>query len=423
MGFVTFTERSFAEIALAVNVGEDRNMWIIENPPSPVDIMWKDLKQDPNARAGRETVGFLLVAGLYMAYLPLVIVITNLAELIHMGPLDSLWSVVAPTFGLQIMVGFLPTFLRMIFQNFYTLKAHAWTQHKIQVWYFWFNIVFVVMIAAIGTNFFAFADALLESPFSVFGLLGASLPSATHYYCNYVVLQWFTHFMNLTRYVQYSKFKGFSAIYQEEEAALMCEPEDQDYYGIGSRSARFTTILVIGIVYGTMCPPLNLLVFINFCVCRLVYGYTMTFAENKKTDLGGVFWATQLSSIYVGMVIYVVAMTGIFYLRVTPGDDSTEDTAVTVPMVISALAIPYVIWARRKFEESFSWERLPFSEVFQHLDEGAKKRQIGGNYMQPECLPGEDMEGADVFDMQSHQAALKAGLKGTLAGLTGSGGR
>jgi len=150
-----------------------------------------------------------------------------------------------------------------------------------------------------------------------------------------------------------------------------------------------------------------------------VYGYTMTFAENKKTDLGGVFWATQLSQVYVGMVIYVVCMTGVFYLRSTPG----EDTAVTAAVVISAFAIPYVVWARRKFEESFSWERLPFSEVFQHLDEGAKKRQIGGNYMQPECLPGEDMEGADVFDMQSHQAALKAGLHGALAGLTGSGGR
>jgi hypothetical protein len=406
MGFVTFTERSFAEIALAVNVGEDRNMWVIENPPSPVDIMWNDMKQDPSARAGREFIGFLLVVGLYVAYLPLVIVITNLAELIHMGPLDSLWSVVAPTFGLQIMVGFLPTFLRMIFQNFYTLKAHAWTQHKIQIWYFWFNLVFVVMIAAIGTDFFAFADALLESPFSVFGLLGDSLPQATHYYCNYVVLQWFTHFMNLTRYVQYSKFKGFSAIYSEEEAALMCEPEDQDYYGIGSRSARFTTILVIGIVYGTMCPPLNLLVFVNFCVCRLAYGYTMTFAENKKTDLGGVFWATQLSQIYVGMVVYVVAMTGVFYLRTTPG----EDTAVTGTVVVSALAIPYVIWARRKFEENYNWERLPFSVVFQHLDEGAKKRHIGGHYMQPECLPGEDMEGANVFDMHSNKAALKAAL-------------
>merc|ERR1719203_903753 len=179
------------------------------------------------------------------------------------------------------------------------------------------------MIAAVGTDFFEFADAILTEPFSIFSLLGDSLPYATHYYCNYIVLNWFTHTLNLTRYAQFSKFKAFSALYTEEEAAKMCEPEDQDYYGIGSRSARFTTILIIGIVYGTMCPPLNLLVFINFCVCRLVYGYTMTFAENKKTDLGGVFWATQLSSIYVGMVIYVVAMTGVFYLRVTPGEDST----------------------------------------------------------------------------------------------------
>jgi hypothetical protein len=285
----------------------------------------------------------------------------------------------------------------------------------VQIWYFWFNMVFVVMIAAVGTNFLQFAEVLASSPFEVFSLLGDSLPSATHYYCNYVVLMCFSHCTNLTRHIHLLKFKFFSITYPEEEAALLCEPEDQHYYGIGSRSARFSTVLVIGIVYGTMCPPLNLLVFINFAVCRLVYGYTMTFAECKKSDLGGVFWATQLSHLYVGLMIYVVCMTGVFYCRAT----SSEDTAVTAPVIISALAIPYVTWARRKFEESFIWERLPFGEIFQGLDEGANKSQIKGHYMQPECLPREDLEGADVFDMQSGKAALMRGTDlGTLfAGL------
>jgi hypothetical protein len=426
-GFVTFTDRSCAEIALAVNISEDRNVWVVENPPSPVDIMWADLKQDPNARFGRETIGFALVVGLYMAYLPLVIVITNAADLVDMGALDSLWSTVAPTMGLQVMVAFLPTFLRMIFANFFTLKANAWTQYKIQTWYFWFNVVFVIMIAAVGTDFFDFADALLTSPFSVFSLLGDSLPYATHYYCNYIVLNWFTHTLNLTRYVQYSKFKGFSALYPEEEAATMCEPEDQDYYGIGSRSARFTTMLFIGIVYGTMSPPVNLLTYVNFYVCRTVYGYTMVFAETKKADLGGVFWATQLAHLYVGLMIYVVCMTGVFYCRVhpeapiVPGYEELEqaDLEISPPVIVSALAIPYVLWARRKFEEAYNWERLPFSEVFQHKDEGSKKREIGGNYTQPECLP-EELQDADVFgssQLASHQAALMAGLHGASAGL------
>jgi len=419
-GFVTFTERSFAEVALAVNVDEDLKDWVIENPPSPCDILWNDLKQDPNARFGRESTGFALVVGLYMAYLPLVVVITNLADLVDMGALDSLWSVVAPTMGLQVMVAFLPTFLMIIFNNFYTLKAGAWAQHKVQTSYFWFNVVFVIMIAAVGTDFFEFADAIMTSPFSVFSLLGDSLPYATHYYCNYVVLQWVTHFMNLTRYVQYSKFKAFSAIYSENEAASMCEPEDQDYYGMGSRSARFTTILCIGLVYGTMSPPINLLTWINFFVCRVVYGYTMVFAETKKTDLGGVYWATQLSHVYVGLMIYVVCMTGVFYCRVRPDITDpytgvTPDLSITPPVVISALAIPYVVWARRKFEEKYNWERLPFSEIFQKQDETSKKRNLGGSYIQPECLP-EDLEDADISDssgLASHKAALMAGLTAT----------
>ena len=44
----------------------------------------------------------------------------------------------------------------------------------------------------------------------------------------------------------------------EEDALKMTEPEDQDYYGIGSHSARFTINMVLGIVYGTLCPPMDL---------------------------------------------------------------------------------------------------------------------------------------------------------------------
>merc|ERR1719356_1432770 len=132
----------------------------------------------------------------------------------------------------------------------------------------------------------------------------------------------------------------------------------------------------------------------------------------------------MLGHIYVGLMIYVVAMTGVFYCRVHPeativedADDLTKaDLEISPPVVVSALAIPYVIWARRKFEKFFNWERLPFSEVFNKLDETSKKRQDKGNYTQPECLP-EDLEDVDAFDssLMSHKAAVMAALAGTSA--------
>merc|ERR1719456_1508832 len=98
----------------------------------------------------------------------------------------------------------------------------------------------------------------------------------------------------MMRHVILGKYLAFRQLLGEEEGKAKSEPEDQDYYGIGSRSARFTINLCIGIIYGTLSPPINVLTFINFAVCRVVYGYLCVYAEKKKPDLGGTFWVGML---------------------------------------------------------------------------------------------------------------------------------
>merc|ERR1719198_2821052 len=139
------------------------------------------------------------------------------------------------------------------------------------------------------------------------------------------------------RYVMLSKFKVFNALYEEEEARAMSEPEDQDYYGIGSRSARFTINMVLGIVFGTLSPPINLLAWINFAVCRVVYGYLIPFAEQKKPDIGGAFYVDSLKHIFVALIIYVIVMGGVLSGR-------ADIESGLSPACIASPALIYVIW-------------------------------------------------------------------------------
>merc|ERR1719356_407828 len=133
---------------------------------------------------------------------------------------------------------------------------------------------------------------------------------------NLLVMTWFSHAMNLTRYIPLGKFIMFKKLYDtEEEARQASEPEDQDYYGMGSRSARFTINLAIPIVFGTLSPPTMILGLINFCVCRLYYGYLIPFAETKKPDTGGHFFVFQLKHIFAALGLYAVMMTGVLYGR------------------------------------------------------------------------------------------------------------
>jgi len=375
-GFVTFNDRMSAEVAMRLSgqITEDQEELSVENPPDPSDIQWNDFTQDPTARQGRTMLGYGLTAALYFAYMPIVIGVTNLANLIDMGPLDPIWASVAPTMGLQLMVAMLPTFLITIYKFCFTLRAEAWAQQKLQVWYFWFQLVFVILITAVGQDVLGFMEALFEDPFSCFGVMADTMPYATHYYMNFLVLQWLSIGMVLTRYIPLSKFKFFCTLFDEEEAKKMAEPEDQDFYGLGSRSAQWVTLACIGIIYGTMSPPVSMLSLITFAIFRVYMGYTLVFAETKKPDLGGVFWVTMLRHMFIGLLVYTILMTGVYYRR---GSSSG-------PMFICLPSIFYVWWSRARFESAFSWEALPFGELTDESTQSAKKRILEGEYVQPE---------------------------------------
>jgi hypothetical protein len=310
--------------------------------------------------------------------MPLVIGITNVAKVVNMGPLQPVWQGLAPTMGLQLMVAFLPTILLLIFRVFFTLKADAWSQAMLQNYYFWFQVVFVIMATAVGQDVKGFTDTLATDPFAIFGVMADTMPYATHFFMNFQVLQWVTHVMNILRYVTLAKYKALSQLFPEDKAKELAEPEDQDYYGIGSRSARWTIQMCIGIVFGTLSPPVSVLTFLNFAVVRVVYGYLIPFAETKKPDLGGVFWVSQLKHLFVGNIIYCILMIGVLAKR----------AANLGPMIIAAPSLGYVIWSMQRFKTQFNWEKLPFEELMLDKVSDAKTpRESLGTYVQPELMP------------------------------------
>lgn len=352
-GFVSFKDKSDAALALSMKLGVEADEWEVSLPPEPCSVLYSDLQQSATSTQSFMVIGYLLTAGLYMLYIPAVIGITQIAVSIHLGPLQPIWQAFAPTVGLSFMLSFLPTFLILIFRFCFTLKDETWAQHMLQNWYFVFQVVFVILITAIGGSATELLRTLVDNPWGIVDLLGNTLPFATHFYMNFLVLQWAAHALNLCRATQLAKWILFRSMYDDETARVMAEPEDQDYYGIGSRSSRMTINLCIGIIFSTLCPPIALLAFIDFLICRIVYGYLIPFAESRKPDLGGVFWAHQLMHVFLGSFIYCIVMTGVLLGRATTSG----------PGIIAACSMPYVIWSMRKFETAFAWEKLPFKEL------------------------------------------------------------
>jgi len=175
----------------------------------------------------------------------------------------------------------------------------------------------------------------------------------THFYMNYLTVQLGVEGLALVRIAQLVKFHMFQAIKGEQEAKELAEPEDQTSQGIGGRSARLTILLVIPIVFCTMCPIITIVAMLNFWLARMVYSYLFLFAETRKGDMGGEFWCTQLHHIQLSLLLFVLTMSGVLFER--------APHPVCGWLSIASVALWFHM--KQKYDRSYHWEALDFAEV------------------------------------------------------------
>jgi hypothetical protein len=398
-GFVTFRTERDAMIAMGLKVRSDEDQFMMSTPPDPADIRYEDLYAPPARLQAASIVGYACTVAVFFSFTPIILAIssvTNLAALRGQVPAldklvvafpmtERLLEGVLASAALTLFMSFLPTVLNLIFVYCFQLKAGQWVQQRIQIWYFWFQIIFVLLVTAVGSSLLDTMLLIIDHPTVIFSLLAERLPSATHFYLNFMIMQWVTHGLNLTRYVNLFKFKAFSSIFEEQRAKELSEPEDQDYYGIGGRSARFTINLVIALVYCSLCPLITVVTGINFVICKVVYSYLLVFAEGKKPDLGGHFWVAQLRHVQHGLFIYVVLMVGVLSQR----------AASYGPTVAASAALLYLARQYSRFHSAYEWEVMPFEEFVtgQHRKASWSKQSIRessrASYAQPELTEPE----------------------------------
>jgi hypothetical protein len=407
IGFVTFSEPRDAAIALNLKIKADEYVFKMSVPPCPTDIYYNDLSYgDHQCRIVQKAVGYSLIIALFLLYIPIVLAVSSFINLnsvrrtfpeiefllLHLPIMfEKALEGFLATAALVLFMSFLPSALMRIHKLFFALRAGQWAQHRVMIWYFWFLVLFVLLVSAVGSSVSDTIMIVINHPTIVFELFSRRLPGHTHFYMNFMTIQWVTHAINLTRYMNLVKFKFFGTICEEKRAKELSEPEDQDYYGMGSRHARFTLNTVIALVYCSLCPLITVVTCVNFVICKVIYSYLLYFAEIKKPDLGGHFWVNTLKHTQVGLMIYVVLMMGIMAER-APG---------YAPAAFLTPALCYAVACYFRFQSKFEWEFMPFEDFIdgaEQLEEGRRswkkvwsKSSLGSPdvYMQKELLEPE----------------------------------
>eukprot|EP00971_Amphidinium_carterae_P330773 6463982-Amphidinium_carterae.1 len=289
---------------------------------------------------------------------------------------ESVWDGLAASIGLVLVLGLLPTILLFIHAKFFVMKSEQYSQLLMQGSYFYIQVLYVLLVTAIGTSIVSTVKGIVESPTSVLQLLAGSMPEASHFYLKYMATSWGTHAMIFSRYVQLGKYWLFRMALPAEDSQAMAEPEDQDYYGMGSRSARFSLMLAIGLVYSTLSPLMCVLCFINFAVCRILYGYLFVYSEDRsKPDLGGEFFVKQMQHLLHAVSIYILLMAGVLQAR----------SESNVPSIVALLSGGVHILAYTRIYQGLRWEGLSL-EAINGARENFKpnRKSSRSTYVQPE---------------------------------------
>eukprot|EP00928_Gymnodinium_smaydae_P004242 TRINITY_DN11468_c0_g2_i1.p1 TRINITY_DN11468_c0_g2~~TRINITY_DN11468_c0_g2_i1.p1 ORF type:complete len:862 (-),score=145.20 TRINITY_DN11468_c0_g2_i1:76-2661(-) len=394
-GFVTFSSKLWRRLAEKEQFRADASEFATTIPPDPDDLIYTDLKRNKAEHYSAEAIGTICIVILFLFWAPVVVLISGLTTFETVQESIPAVTVLknrypgAGTFmesffasaTMKLFMALLPCILFNIIVQFFTSKAHSWAQLRLERWYITFLMTFVVLITMVGRSLLITMVAFAAAPGEKLILLAQSLPGASHFYIQYVALDWFSTTFQLMRhgvvfnYWLNRLFRGM----ESDVAKSAAEPESQSFFGMGARVGHGVLLTTIAFVLCTCSPVINVFALVSMTVGRIVYSFLLVTVETKKADTGGLFWVEALKQIYFAIFLYIVLMTAILTQKQAPG-----------PAMLAGGSF-FVFYQSFDRFSTFVWERLPLEQVAaESRGDKAMERYHeqgrGGVYVQRECI-------------------------------------
>mmetsp|Transcript_46419 Transcript_46419/g.81673 ORF Transcript_46419/g.81673 Transcript_46419/m.81673 type:complete len:984 (-) Transcript_46419:66-3017(-) len=400
-GFVTFNSVQDAATAMTLNYAEDGDSFSVSAPPDPTDVIYTDLVISPGARRFQEFIGYFWLLVIFLLFIPLVGFITyfaNMSRLEEIYPsvtdfvsgknafVKYTWNAILGALALTVAMSYVPILLGFIFNGWFLVRARSLLQQRLQQWSFAWTFFYVLIVASVGGLLITavkmtFTD---DEPFAVFKAFAVVVPLTSHFYFNYIMMQWSACAFDFSRWVNVTKFMVYRLFNEDAIARVKAEPEDPDYHGIGARSARATLFFTVVLVFCQISPIMCLLGLVLFASMRIYYGYLIVYTESLKPDLGGAFWVTQLKQTQLGVFLYILLMAGVLFERAPSWGPCAVALASLLPM----------LWAYFMFDYRFRWEQLPVEGLVDKEAATRRRESVRHSYEQPEmCEPLPDYSG------------------------------
>jgi len=392
-GFVTFTSRKWWALALNRRYRADARDLVCSLPPDPQDIIFNDFTQTKVARRAREIGGYLLFLILLIVGTPLfsVIVACMTPDFLISTPFGFVKSIgrfiesddrlsallvgVGQPLAFKCLMNCVPMGLYLIIHNCTVLKALTQEQSRLQEWFFFFQVIFVVFSPIFGRWLVIHFLAFVQDPSEVFRRLEESVPQSTNFLLNLVVTSWLSLTVFICRPIVLLRYTLSRAMFDSEDAAVRNQNEHPAFFGTGVRMCKATIIMSLMIIFCLICPLMCLVVLAYFIIGRNVWRYLLLKAEQKRADTGGVYWVQSLKQLWMSLFIAIVVNGVILWMRSQKANESPWPGVVALMSVLPFSRL-YAHFS------GLEWETLPLEKVVE-LDRAYLTVQ-GEEYIQPE---------------------------------------
>eukprot|EP00928_Gymnodinium_smaydae_P037733 TRINITY_DN26153_c0_g1_i1.p1 TRINITY_DN26153_c0_g1~~TRINITY_DN26153_c0_g1_i1.p1 ORF type:complete len:757 (+),score=50.91 TRINITY_DN26153_c0_g1_i1:77-2347(+) len=408
-GFVTFRRRTHCSSARFLALRSDLFEFMTGPAPAPGDVLWDDLKVEPRDQPKLYVMGQLCILVLYISFIPVCAFIQDFAapdKLAHNAPIvanilesNALFAALSSWYLSSLIADFVsgevPGILQMIYSNFYCLKSEATMQVELVTDIFNFYMVFNVMILATTGDIFQIMRSMLADPVrAVLRIFDDNEKMSVYHICFIWILC--THqYICATRYWETLFYWWYRRSMSVELAKKYAEPEDQDEYGVGHRTAKSSLVLNLMLMYSSTAPLLTFPALAFFVTCKTTTPYLNVFAETVQSESGGSIVVTAVWQIACGLVLSLCNAVGSLIAR-----ERYVEAAALAPLFF------YICYSYRNITNVY-WLDLAYEDLAMTKAKQGRtsdlERSAREAYLQPELQ--EDEEDEAEFVKQIYEGA------------------
>jgi hypothetical protein len=298
----------------------------------PDEVIWKNLDIPWWQRIVRRYVVYFLIAILIIFWAIPVGIVGIIAQVDTLKQLPGLtWiadipqiilgvvSGLLPSVALAILMSLVPVFMRMFAKlagEPSLSRVELFTQNA----YFCFQIIQVFLIRTLTDTASTALVQIVESPGSVFNILGSALPTSSNFYISYFIVQGLTIATSvLTQVIGCVIFNILYRFLAGTPRAMYNKWTTLSAISWGSTLPVYTTIAVISVTYAVIAPIMLFWATIALGLFYLAYRYNVLFVTDTAIDTRGLFYPRALKHLFFGIYLAEISMVGMFAVSKAPG--------------------------------------------------------------------------------------------------------